>query len=219
MAAIRTTVPFRLLLVSDRKRVPAGALLTRIEAALRGGVDAVQLREKDLPARALFDLAHELRALTRAHGARLLINDRIDVALAVAADGVHLPADSFAVADARSLLGEARLIGVSTHSPAEAQAAAMAGADYIVFGPIFETASKRPYGPPLGLDALATLTSTLPTPVLAIGGIHRQRAAEVRQHGAAGVAVIDAILGAADPRLAAAAMHQAVTDAAVGPAR
>lgn len=188
-----------LYLITDRRRTAGRPLLEVVEQALQGGVDAVQLREKDLPARELLVLAQALRQLCSQHGARLLINDRIDVAIAAGADGVHLPASSFSASDARTLLGPEALIGVSTHSPAEVRAAAQAGADFVVFGPVYDTPSKRAYGPPQGLAALAAVTRTAPLPVVAVGGITADRVAETRAHGAAGVAVIGAILEAADP--------------------
>ena len=202
-----TAVSFSLYLVTDRQRTAGRPLLEVVEAALQGGVDAVQLREKDLPAAALFALATHLRDLTRRYGARLLINDRIDIALAVGADGVHLPVDSFAPADARRLLGPDALIGVSTHSVEQARAAAAGGADFIVFGPVFDTPLKRAFGTPLGLDALAHVTGAVRVPVLAIGGLTADRVASVRQRGAHGVAVVAAILAADDPRMAAAALR------------
>jgi len=192
--------------VTDRHRVAPGGLPAAIEAALQGGVDAVQLREKDLSGRDLYELALVLRSITRQHGARLLINDRIDVAHAVQADGVHLPHDSFHPADARALLGSRALVGASTHARTEAVAAQAAGVDYIVFGPVFDTPSKRAYGPPLGVEALHDLATSIDTPILAIGGIDPSRARIVLAHGAAGIAVIGAILDDADPRTAASAL-------------
>ena len=156
----------------------------------------------------LLAAAHDLRGLTRAHGATLLVNDRIDVALAADADGVHLPAASFPVATARALVGSAKLIGRSTHSPDEARRAATEGADYAILGPIFATPSKEQYGPPLGEAALA---ATKPTcPLLAIGGITPDNAASVRAAGATGAAVIRAILDAPDPAAVTRALLAAV---------
>jgi thiamine-phosphate pyrophosphorylase len=198
---------FRLYLVTDRQRTAGRPLLDVVDAALQGGVDAVQLREKDLCGGALFELAIRLRELTQRYGARLLVNERIDVALAVAADGVHLPVDSFTPVDARRLLGPKALIGASTHSIEQARAAAAGGADFIVFGPVFETPSKRAFGAPVGLDALAEVTHAVTPPVLAIGGLTTARAASTLQRGAHGVAVVAAILEADDPRMAAAALR------------
>lgn len=201
---------FRLYLATDRARTAGRPLLQVVEAALQGGVDAVQLREKDLSTAALCDLASRLRALTRRYGARLLINDRIDVALAVGADGIHLPVNSFAASDARRVLGAQALIGVSTHSLEQAEAATAGSADFIVFGPVFETPSKREFGPPVGLPALARVSAKTAAPVFAIGGITVDRVESVCRCGARGVAVISAILEADDPRAAASALRAAL---------
>ena len=196
-------------LVTDRAQTNGRPLLDVVIAALRGGVRAVQLRERGLETRALLELATALRRATRAVGAALLINDRVDVALACEADGVHLPGHSFAVAEARALLGPGRLIGVSTHHPDEIAAAAAAGADFAVFGPLFATPSKAAYGPPLGLDALARARAAAALPLFAIGGVDRTNAAAVCAAGADGVAVIRAVLAAADPAAAATALLRA----------
>lgn len=185
----------------------AGARAGAIEAALDAGVDTIQLRDRDAAGGALLAAATSLRAATARRGARLVVNDRVDVALAADADGVHLPAASFSVADARRLLGAARLIGRSTHSVAEAVAAGRDGADYVVLGPIFATPSKARYGAPLGLDAL-TAAATLP--IVAIGGITAERAARARDAGAQGIAVVRAILDADNPGAAAAALVAAL---------
>lgn len=137
----------------------ARALADAVQAALSAlppGAALVQLREKDLDTRSLLALAHDLRAITAARSCPLLINDRVDIALAAAADGVHLPETGLNIATARALLGPERLIGASTHDPAAAAHAARAGADLIVLGPVWATPSKAAYGPPLGPDALTT---------------------------------------------------------------
>jgi thiamine-phosphate pyrophosphorylase len=151
----------------------------------------------------LYDIAVTLRQLCTEYGARLLINDRVDIAVAVDADGVHLPADSFKVDDVRALLGPEKLIGVSAHSVRECKEAGKAGADFVVLGPIFATPSKRIYGEPLGTDAIKEAAAGTDIPVLAIGGITAERAGRVRNQGAAGVAVISGILQATDPEAAA----------------
>lgn len=197
-------IDFSLYLITDRHLVPAGrTLLATVEAALQGGVRAVQLREKDLPAAELLPLAEELRILTRRFAARLLLNDRIDVALAVAADGVHLGGHSLPAAVARHLLGPQRLIGVSTHHPTEIAAAAAAGADFVTFGPVFATPSKRAFGPPQGLQALRLACQNSPLPVFALGGIKPCHLAALQSAGAAGAAVISALMAAPDPVTAA----------------
>lgn len=155
--------------------------------------------------RDLVSLAAELRSLTKRYEASLLINDRIDVAIAVDADGVHLPASSFAAEDARRLLGTERIIGVSTHRPEEAAAAGRAGADFVVFGPVFETPSKQAYGSPAGLERLSETVRATSLPVLAIGGVTAERIDDILACGARGVAVVSSILEADDPAQAARA--------------
>jgi thiamine-phosphate pyrophosphorylase len=195
----------RVYLVTDRTQTRGRPLLDVIERALSGGVRAVQLRERDLDTRELTALAHQLRAVTRDHGALLLINDRIDVALACDADGVHLPTHSFTVRDARQLLGAHRLVGVSTHHRAELATAIRDGADFAVFGPVYDTPSKQQYGAPVGLGAFAAAAQQS-IPVLAIGGVTREHVRDLRARGAGGVAVIRAILAADDPAIAAREM-------------
>jgi thiamine-phosphate pyrophosphorylase len=194
-------IDFRLYFVTDHKQTAGRPLIDVVHAALDGGVRAIQLREKDLEGGALYQLATQLRELTSRYQARLLINDRIDVALAAEADGVHLGQTSFPVATARRLLGPDKLIGVSTHSQEEIAAAA--GADFIVFGPVYFTPSKAAYGEPQGLDRLSKAIVQSPVPVLAIGGIKSEQVPEVLVTGAQGIAVISAISTAPDPAAAA----------------
>jgi len=197
-------VDFNLYLITDRHVVPPGRTLTeQVRSALEGGVRAVQLREKDLPAAALYLLAVELRTVTREFGARLLINDRIDLALAVEADGVHLGGHSLPVAVARQLLGPDRLLGVSTHRLDEIHAAAQNGADFVTFGPIYPTPSKLSLGAPLGLEPLATACVASPLPLFALGGVTLSRLAELRTVGCGRFACIAAILSAPSPAIAA----------------
>jgi thiamine-phosphate pyrophosphorylase len=184
--------------VSDRKQ-STRPLLEVVEECLDAGLRAVQLREKDLTVRGLLALATPLREATRRHQATLLINDRVDVALAVAADGAQRTHDSLPVSVMRAIGGPGFTVGASVHSVEEAQTAAGEGADFIVFGPVFDTPSKRPYGPPQGLEALHRVTAAVATPVLAIGGITVARVRDVLAAGAAGVGVISAILAAARP--------------------
>jgi thiamine-phosphate pyrophosphorylase len=160
----------------------------------------VQLREKDLPGRPLLALAERLRALTAPAGALLLVNDRVDVAIAAGADGVHLGGGAMPVAAARRLLPAGALVGVSTHSAGELSAAAVAGADFAFFGPVYETPSKT--GPPQDEQGLRVAVAGAALPVLAIGGVSAGRVAGLRAAGAAGVAVIRAILSSDDPRTA-----------------
>jgi thiamine-phosphate pyrophosphorylase len=201
-------VDFKICLITDRTMVALGhTLLSALEAAMSGGITAVQLREKDLPAAALLPLARELRDLTRRYDARLLINDRIDLALAVQADGVHLGGHSMPADVVRRLTGPDMLIGVSTHSVTDVQRAAELGADFVTFGPVYATPSKAAYGPPQGLQALAEACLATSLPVFALGGITPQRLSETLQTGVAGIALISAILAAPDPCKAAIAFY------------
>lgn len=197
-------IDFSLYLITDRHSLPPGReLLATVREALQGGVRAVQLREKDLSAAELLPLALALRRLTREFSARLLINDRIDLALAVDADGVHLGSHSLPITVVRQLLGAERLIGVSTHHPAEVKDAAVAGADFVTFGPVYATPSKLAYGPPLGLSSLAAACADAPLPVFALGGVNTARLPELRAVGCTHVALIGAVLQADDPEMAA----------------
>jgi len=208
--------PFSLYLITDRK-LGKGGLAAACEEALAAArmyqrIVAVQLREKDLTGRELLALARELRRICTAHGALLLINDRIDVALACEADGVHLPADSLSVRDARELLGKSKLIGCSTHTIAEVEAANRAGANFVVFGPVYDPISKSAYGPAAGVDALRAVCEASDIPVYALGGITADRIAELSDTEIAGVAVIGSVFGADSPGAATRALLQAISD-------
>jgi len=199
-------VDFNLYLITDRHQIPAGhTLSSTIEAALLGGVKAVQLREKDLSATELLPLAQELRTLTRQYGARLLINNQVDVALAVGADGVHLGGHSRPAEVVRRQVGTEMLIGVSTHSREELRTACEQGVDFVTFGPVYATPSKAAYGAPQGLNVLAEACRNCPLPIFALGGITPERAVEVRAAGAHGIALISAIIAATSPEFAAKA--------------
>lgn len=194
------SVDFRLYLVTDRKQVGRQGLVAAVRQALEGGVRAVQLREKDLSDREVYKLGCELRILTRDSGAVLFINDRADLALAVEADGVHLTRSSYSPREARRIVGAASMIGVSTHALSEARQAEQEGADFITLGPIFETPSKKAYGPPLGIPLLEEVVHGVDVPVFAIGGIKKGSVPTVLHAGAHGVALISGILGESDAR-------------------
>jgi thiamine-phosphate pyrophosphorylase len=204
------TLDLSLYLVTDRRQTRGRTLIDTVHAALDGGARAVQLREKDLLGAELFRLATDLRDLTARYGAALFVNDRVDVALAAGADGVHLGQNAIPPLTARRLLGSDRLIGVSTHTRAEVAHAIEAGADFVVFGPVYWTPSKAPFGAPRGLEELASVTACTQAPVLAIGGISAERVADVRSAGASGVAVISAIMSAEDPARASRALLAAM---------
>lgn len=199
--------------MTDRRQAGGRDLLAVAGQALRAGVRAIQLREKDLATRDLYHLAEKLLAMTRAAGAALLINDRVDVAMALSADGVHLTRRSLPPREARDLLGAGKLVGISCHSLAEIREAEDGGVDFAVLGPIFETPSKAAFGPPLTAAALRQARGSTPLPILAIGGIQAARIPEVTAAGADGVAVISAVMAAPDPGAAAAELLAAVTSA------
>ncbi|NJD63518.1 MAG: thiamine phosphate synthase [Deltaproteobacteria bacterium] len=197
-------IDFRIYLVTDRKQCSGEDIVGAVGNALEGGVRAVQLREKDLPGRELFRLASLLRRLTETYGAKLLINDRVDVALAVGADGVHLGALSLPPGEARRLLGASSVIGCSTHNAEELRDAETGGADFATFGPVYPTPSKAAYGPPVGVPALAAACRAARIPVFAIGGVGLGNAEATMRTGCFGVAMISGIVAAQDPRAAAA---------------
>jgi thiamine-phosphate pyrophosphorylase len=183
-------------------------MLWVLEQALDGGVKAIQLREKDLDGKQLFLLAERARSLCSRYGAALLINDRIDVARAVDADGVQLGKTALPIGVARELLGAQRLIGASTHSLEEATEAARCGADFVLFGPVYFTPTKAAYGAPQGIAALKKIVANISLPVYAIGGIKPDNVEPIMGTGAKGIALISAVLAAADPRAATATMQK-----------
>ncbi|HEY2106922.1 MAG TPA: thiamine phosphate synthase [Candidatus Binataceae bacterium] len=199
-------VNFKLYLITDRKLAGELGLVPVVETALQAVAElapqppiAVQLREKDLEGRPLMQLAIELGQVCRRYKVPLLVNGRVDVALAAGADGVHLPADGITPADARKLLGPSKLIGVSAHTAAEVTRAEALGADFAVFGPVFAPISKGTYGAPCGPQGLASACAAASIPVFALGGMTAARIAELGETGSAGAAVIGAIIGAKDP--------------------
>lgn len=196
-------VDFDLYLITDRRQCAGGDLVAGVEKALRGGVRAVQLREKDITTRERFELGQKLRRLTSDFGAKLLVNGDAALALAVGADGVHLPQDGLPADVCRKLLGPEMLVGVSTHSAKEAKEAETKGADFITFGPVYHTASKAKYGPPVGIDSLRAVCAAAGLPVFALGGIGPSNVEEVISAGRAGVALISAVLAASEPQTAA----------------
>ena len=199
----------RLLVITDRTATSGRPLLDVVRGALEGGCRLVQLREKDLDGGPLLELCEELLVEIRRHGAKLLVNDRVDVALAAGADGVVLPADSFPTAIARRLLGADRLIGRSTHSAGEVEQAAREGCDFAIFGPVYATPSKAAFGEPQGV-AKVEATARFSIPVFAIGGITAENAAQAIAAGAHGIAVVRETMSAADPKTAAARLRAAI---------
>lgn len=210
-------VDFRILLITDRRQARAGGLEATVEAALAGGVRAVMLREKDLPGREMFRLAGRLRLLTRRFRARLLINDRADVAQAAGADGVHLGVRSIPPRAARRLLGPDAIVGCSTHRLEELRSAVSEGADYVTFGPVYATPSKASFGPPAGTGALQRACRESPVPVFALGGVGAEQVGETFRSGAFGIALISGVMAAPDPKAAAGELVRRVREEAALP--
>lgn len=194
-------IDFNVYLVTDRAKTDGRPLLKSTEDALKGGVRAVHLREKDLGTRGLLRLAYEMRELTLKYDARLFINDRVDIAVAVDADGVHLGQKSMPPFAVRRFAA-GLIIGVSTHNAEEAMRAERDGADFITLGPVYQTPSKLIYGEPVGLRTLEEVLRRVRIPVFAIGGINHDNAKDVMDRGAHGVALISAIYSAKDIKAA-----------------
>lgn len=205
------TLSSRLLVVTDRHQTKGRPLVSLLQRVLAAGISTIQLRERDLSARELVALAREVRVVTGSRSSQLLINDRIDVAMAMEGVGVHLRSNSLPPSIARRLLGPQRLMGISVHSVEEAVQAESQGADYIVLGPIYETPSKQMFGPPLGIQTLEKACRLVRIPIIGIGGVTAARAREMRRAGAFGVAVITAILGADNVESATHELLDAVT--------
>lgn len=220
--ALRLVTRPSLCLVTDRRAVNLGArtltaqltaLERQLDEAVESGIDLIQLRENDLSARQLLGLAERVAARAGQTGSRILVNDRADVALAVAGVGVHLKSDGPAAMAVRELTGTGRAIGKSVHDPVDMRLTG--GADFLVFGTVFQSASKPPDAVPAGVDALRRACTVAPIPVLAIGGVTPDRLGECRLAGAAGVAAIGIFLppgrapGSLGPRAAAKALRDA----------
>ena len=205
---------YSLYLVTDSRLSLGRSNAQVLQAALRGGVTVVQYREKDASARQMVEQALELRELCRAHGVPFIVNDRVDVALAVDADGVHVGQDDLPAAFARKLIGPDKILGVSAENVEQALAAIAAGADYLGVGAIFSTATKADAGEPIGIPGLIKIARASTIPIVGIAGINASNAGSVIRAGAAGVAVVSAIVGAEDVEPAARELRRVVNQAA-----
>lgn len=207
MAPLRDAL--RLLVLTDAALAAPRTVVQVVAAALAGGARAVQLRNKGESARELLAVGRELRGLTREAGALLFVNDRLDLALALEADGVHVGPHDLPVETVRRHVPPDFLIGRSADDPAVARRAVDAGADYIGCGTVYATGTKADAGEVIGPEGLARVVGAVSVPVVGIGGITVARAPEVAATGAAGVAVVGAIMGAADPEATARRFLQA----------
>lgn len=205
---------WRLYLVTDRSLARGRSLIWVVEAAVRGGVTAVQLREKSCDTRDFIHLGRELKKLLAPLRVPLIVNDRVDIALAIGADGVHIGQQDMDSQRARGLLGPDAIIGLSIETIEQAQTAVGRDVDYLGVGPVFATATKIDAAPPLGVAALAQVRAIARQAIVAIGGIGLKNARQVIQSGADGVAVVSAICAADDPERAARELRQSI-DAAL----
>ena len=204
--------PFDLSLyfVTDRRLCGKRGVSATVEAAVAGGATLVQLRDPEAGTRELVATARTLKALLAPLGVPLIVNDRVDVALAAGADGVHVGQSDMAPADARRLIGPDLILGLSITALSDLAGADLGAVDYLGVGPVFATATKTDAAPPLGLVGLAAIATRTGLSIVAIGGIDASNAAAAIAAGADGVAVVSAIATAPDPRLAAAAILAAV---------
>lgn len=192
-------------------------ILDVIRQAAEGGVGTVQLREKDMSTRDLYKLANEIREITNELGLSFIVNDRVDIAMAVDADGVHLGWKSLDVKIARKIVGQKKLIGFSAHNVEEALKAEDEGVDYITMSPIFETRYKDYIVQPLGLEGLKKIKEQVRIPVIALGGIKASNAAKVLKSGADGIAVMSTILLSKTPMQTATRLYGIIKHIKRGP--
>lgn len=210
---MRPELKLGLYLVTDERLSRGRTTAEIVRAAIRGGIDVVQLRGKDLPAREQLAIGRELRAITREAGVLFIVNDRVDLALALDADGVHVGQDDLPAEIARQLVGPDRIVGVSAATIPEALAARDAGADYLGVGAIYDTATKLDAGAATGPQLLSTIAGAVDLPLVAVGGINATNVAEVIAAGAVGAAIVSAIVSADDPEVAARDLQRRITAA------
>ena len=206
-------VDYSLYLVTNRGLARGRSTLEIVSAAVQGGVTVVQLREKDCSTRDFIEQALTIKEFLKDRGVPMIINDRLDVAQAVKADGVHLGQSDMPLAMAKKILGDSMIIGISAESLQDAVEAEKGGADYLGVSPIYATPTKTDTAPPLGLASLREIRKAVRLPLVGIGGLNRDNAAEVIRSGADGVAVVSAIVAADDPQTAADALKQIIQEA------
>jgi len=206
----KRTVDWTLYVVTDKALAGGRSHAAQAQAAILGGATVIQYREKLGNTRQLIDEASAVRDVCRELGTTFIVNDRVDVALAVGADGVHVGQEDMPAISARRLIGPDMLLGVTVGNAAQARQAQADGADYLGTDPVFFTGSKPDAGPPIGVDALAEICRAVRIPVVGIGGINAGNVAQVMQAGAAGAAVISAVVSAPDMNAAARRLREAI---------
>lgn len=206
-------IDYSLYLVTDRGLARGRSTLEIVKAAVDGGATVVQLREKDCSTREFIEQALAIKEFLKARRVPLIINDRLDVAQAVKADGVHLGQTDMPLEMAKGILGDSMIIGISAESLKDAVTAEKGGADYLGVSPIYATPTKTDTAPPLGLAGLQKIRKAVRLPLVGIGGLNRENSAEVIRSGADGVAVVSAIVAADDPGAAASALKQIIAEA------
>lgn len=206
-------IDYSLYLITDRRLVPGKPIQDVVAGALRGGVTCVQLREKDCDGKEFLTISRSVQKVSEAENVPLFINDRVDIALVCGADGVHIGQDDIPLVSARNLVGSDILIGVSAGTIEEALEAEADGADYLGTGPVFSTGTKPDAGEPIGIDGLQRIVESVSIPVVGIGGIQRNNVREVIQCGAAGAAVISAIISSENPERAARELFDEIQEA------
>ncbi len=206
-------IDYSLYLVTDRGLARGRSTLEIVSAAVRGGATVVQLREKDCSTRDFIEQGLAIKEFLKDRGVPLIINDRVDVAQAVKADGVHLGQTDMPLGMAKKILGDSMIIGISAESLQDAVEAENGGADYLGVSPIYATPTKTDTAAPLGLEGLREIRKAVRLPLVGIGGLNRDNAAEVIRSGADGVAVVSAIVAADDPQTAADAIKQTIKEA------
>jgi len=207
------TVDWSVYVITDRHAAGDRSIVDVVRAVIQGGATVIQMREKQASTREMVRLAQALHEVTRPVGIPLIINDRIDVMLATGAEGVHVGQDDMPTPLARQLIGPDRILGVSAGTAEEARRALKDGADYLGTGDVYGTPSKADAGTPIGLEGLAEVVDATTLPVVAIGGVTAGNAAAAIRAGAAGVAVISAVVGAPDPARAARRLRDVVREA------
>ena len=206
-------IDYSLYLVTDRGLARGRSTFEIVKAAVDGGTTVVQLREKDCSTREFIEQALAIKDFLRTRKIPLIINDRLDVAQAVKADGVHLGQTDMPLETAKEILGDSMIIGISAESLEDAIAAERSGADYLGVSPIYATPTKTDTAPPLGLGGLREIRTAVRLPLVGIGGLNNQNCADVIRSGADGVAVVSAIVAADDPEAAARVLKQIITEA------